>query len=147
MMCFDSLRVMKLRPQKKSETARLAPIAGSLLMIVVSSCVSAQELLEEIELPKPAVLKSGVPIPDLGTATRQAIVIDSEAPSSRDNYTGVRTYQLGSSVVKEYRYGQQLHHIEIVSTQGSTYVVEQRHSYRGEDQNRRSRSGIVVSTW
>ena len=147
MMYFDNLHVMKFKPQNFFQTTRFRAIFSTLVIMFVCSGVNAQELLEEIELPEPVVLKTGVPIPSLGEAASEAIAIDNDQPPSRPNYTGVRTYQLGDRVVREYRYGKQLSHIEVTSAEGTTYVVEQSHSYSGEDQDRQFRAGILVTTW
>ena len=147
MMYFDNLHVMKFKPQNFLETTRFRAIFSTLVIMFVCSGVNAQELLEEIELPEPIVLKTGVPIPSLGEAANQAIAIDSDQPPPRQIYTGVRTYQLGNSVVREFRYGKQLSHIEVTNAEGTTYVVEQSHSYSGEDQDRQFRAGILVTTW
>lgn len=147
MMYFDNLHVMKFKPQNYFQTTRVRAILSTLVIMFVCSGVNAQELLEEIELPEPIVLKTGVPIPSLGEAATQAIAIDFDQPPPRQNYTGIRTYQLGNSVVREYRFGKQLSHIEVTSVEGTTYVVEQSHSYSGEDQDRQFRAGILVTTW
>lgn len=147
MMYFDNLHVMKFKPQNFIQTTRFRAIFSTLVIMFVCSGVNAQELLEEIELPEPVVLKTGVPIPSLGEAESEAIAIDNDQPPPRQNYTGVRTYQLGDRVVREYRYGKQLSHIEVTSAEGTTYVVEQSHSYSGEDQDRQFRAGILVTTW
>lgn len=144
-MYLDNLRVMTPRPQQCSMVTRLWVIFSALLTILFCSNISAQTLLDEIELPKPTVLQSGVPIPDLDEAARRAIVLEDDQQSQRPNFTDIREYQLGDNLVREYRYGKQLLYVEMTNAAGSTYVVEHNRPFISED--RKPRAGVIVSTW
>ncbi len=118
----------------------------SIVLVTLSlSKVSAQTLIEEVELPEPVLLQSGVPIPDLEDAARRAINTDNaEQSQSHFNY-GVKEYQLGTTTIKEYRDDSHLMYLEAISETGSTYVWDSSHAR--EPESRKSRSGIIVSTW
>lgn len=145
MMFFDNLRVMKTEFVSFSPGRSCMAIIGAVLLILACTNVTAQTLVEEIELPKPVVLQSGVPIPELGEAARRAIVINSEAQSEQLPKPGIKEYKLGTKTVREYRVGKQLQHVEIIDASGAIYIVD--HNRLSTSTGSNSRSGILVSTW
>lgn len=144
-MFFDNSRVLKTEFISYSPGRSCMAIIGAVLLIFVCSNVTAQNLVEEIELPKPVVLQSGVPIPELGEAARRAIVIDSEVQSEQLPKTGIKEYKLGTKTVREYHVGKQLQHVEIIDASGAIYIVDHNRLSTSIESN--SRSGVLVSTW
>ena len=145
MMFFDNSRVMKTEFVSCLPGRNCMAIIGAVLLILACPNVSAQTLVEEIELPKPVVLQSGVPIPDLGEAARRAIVIDSAVQSEQLPKPGIKEYKLGTKTVREYHVGKQLQHVEIIDASGAIYVVD--HNRLSTSTKSNSRSGVLVSTW
>lgn len=144
-MSFANLHTQMFQSGTNSVVRPIWIVASSALFALNFSNVNAQTLIEEVELPKPVVLQSGVPIPELQDAARRAVVTDDAEQSERQHYTGVREYQLGTSTIREYRYGEQLMYVEVVNETGSTFVVEHSHPYKSD--TRKPRSGVVVTTW
>ncbi len=145
MMYFANSQILAFRTVADTVARRSGSVAAAVLVGLSFSTAHAQTLIEEVELPKPVVLQSGVPIPELEDAARQAIVTDDAAQSDRQHDLGVREYELGTSTIREYRTGEQLLYVEVISETGSTYVVE--HNLRQKSETRKPRSGVVVSTW
>ncbi len=144
MKFFDSLRKILPRHRKSWLVSRCLTIPCSALLILVSAETGAQTVVEEVELPKPVVLQSGVPIPQLQDAARRAISTESlEQPQPAD--TKLREYQLGTTKVREIRVGRHLQRVEVISEFGSTYVVENDPPQQSE--TRRPHSGIRITTW
>ena len=145
MMFFDNSHVMKTEFVSCSPGRSCMAIFSAVLLILACPNVSAQTLVEEVDLPKPVVLQSGVPIPELGEAARRAIVIDSEVQSEQLPKPGIKEYKLGTKTVREYHVGKQLQHVEIIDASGAIYVVDHNRLSTSSESN--SRSGVLVSTW
>ena len=144
-MFFDNSRVMKTEFESRMPRRSCMAIMSALLLILACPNVSAQTLVEEVELPKPVVLQSGVPIPEFGEAVRRTIVIDSEVQSGQLPKPGIKEYKLGTKTVREYRVGKQLQHVEIIDASGAIYIVDHNRLSTSTESN--SRSGVLVSTW
>ena len=145
MMFFDNSREMKTEFVLCSAGRNCVAIIGAVLLVLTCPSVGAQTLVEEVELPKPVVLQSGVPIPELGEAARRAIVIDSEVQSEQLPKPGIKEYKLGTKTVREYHVGKQLQHVEIIDASGAIYIVDHNRLSTSTESN--SRSGVLVSTW
>lgn len=145
MMSLDNSRVMKTEFVSCSPGRSCLAIIGAVLLILACPSASAQTLVEEVELPKPVILQSGVPIPELGEAARRAIVIDSEVESEQLPKPGIKEYKLGTKTVREYHVGKQLQHVEIIDASGAIYIVD--HNRLSTSVENNSRSGVLVSTW
>ena len=145
MMFFDNSRAMKTEFVPCSSGRSCMALIGAVLLTFACFKVSAQTLVEEIELPKPVVLQSGVPIPELGEAARRAVVIDSEFQSEQLPKPGIKEYKLGTKTVREYHVGKQLQYVEIIDASGAIYIVDNNRLSTSTENN--SRSGVLVSTW
>ena len=145
MMCFVTLRMPGINNRSESVIKCCQVLVATLLLALSGTQAAAQTLVEDVELPAPVILQSGVPIPELEDAARQAIVSNDDDQSDRQHYTGLREYQLGTTTIKEYRYGEQLMSVEVINETGSTYIVEHNHASKSDE--RKPRSGVVVSTW
>ncbi len=145
MMFFDNSRVIKTEFVSCSLGRSCIATIGAVLLFLACPNISAQTLVEEVELPKPVVLQSGVPIPELGEAARRAIVIDLEVQSEQLPKPGIKEYRLGAKTVREYHVGKQLQHVEIIDASGAIYIVDHNRISTSTESN--SRSGILVSTW
>lgn len=145
MMFFDNSQVMKTEIVSCSPGTSCMAIIGAVLLILACSNASAQTLVEEVELPKPVILQSGVPIPELGEAARRAIVINSEDESEQLPKPGIKEYKLGTKTVREYNVGKQLQYVEIIDASGAIYIVD--HNRLSTSTEGNSRSGVLVSTW
>lgn len=136
---------MRTALSKRSVYCRWLSVVIAIPLAFACSSAGAQTLIEDVELPKPVILQSGVPIPSLDEAAKQAIVIDSNQPAQPHQAADIREYQLGTSTVKEYRNGDQLLYVEVINEAGSTYVVDYRTP--NESRDRKPRAGVIVSTW
>ena len=145
MMFFDNSRVMKTEFVSYLSGRSCVVIVGAVLLMLACLNVSAQTLVEEVELPNSVVLQSGVPIPELGEAVQRAIVIDSEVQSEQLPKPGIKEYRLGTKTVREYHVGKQLQHVEIIDASGAIYIVDHNRLSTSTESN--SRSGVLVSTW
>ena len=145
MMFFDSSHEMKTKFVLCSTGRSCMAIVGAVLLTLACPNASAETLLEEVELPKPVVLQSGVPIPELGEAARRAIVTDSDVQSEQLSKPGIKEYKLGTKTVREFHVGKQLQHVEIIDASGVVYIVD--HSQLTTSTESNSRSGILVTTW
>ncbi len=144
MMFFDSLRA-PAHNARPNLAGRPCQVILGLLLALAFVPAGAQTMIEEVEVPKPVVLESGVPIPNLEDAAKRAITIDSADESGQRNYEGTAEYKLGTKTVREYRYGKSLHYVEVIDESGATYIVQQDQPFKSDE--RKPRSGIRISNW
>jgi len=144
-MCFNNLHNPANRSCKQTIAKRYLLLGSTCFLLLSGNSVYAQTPIEDVEVPAPVILQSGVPIPDLEDAARRAIVTDKARQSGQSHPVGVRQYQLGHSTVREYRSGKQLMSVEVINASGSRYIVEHSHQHKLGKGN--PRKGVVVSTW
>ncbi len=144
MKCFDSSHKVKIRTGLIL-SGRQIPAVAYLALLLVAADAHSQAIVDEVELPKAVILQSGVPIPNLKDAARQAITSDSARQSEQQTDAQLREYRLGANTIREYRVGRHLQHIEVISDSGLTYIVENDRPHRVEE--RRPSSGIKISGW
>ena len=144
-MYFENLHAMKLKFTQLTAATKLRVIFSLLVLALFSFNVSAQTLVDEVDVPIPLTMQSGVPIPDLDEAVSRAIMLDSFRYSADAQPASTRQYILGASIVREYRDGGRLTRVEIINPTGSIFVVDQSRLISKDGE--KHRSGVLLTSW